>query len=645
MKTKEHMQRVNSLLLKASKAYYMTDKPIMTDREYDTLYDEVVNWEKTTGITLKNSITHQVGYTVVSKLEKEPHEYKALSLNKTKDVYTLVNWTLGNDVVLSWKLDGLTIVATYDDGKLNKAVTRGNGEIGENVTHNAPYFKGLPQTIPYDGHLIVRGEALIGYEAFEKFKDTYSVPRSLASGSVRQLDSKIASQRDIHFKAFELVTPSKETFMNNLDWLASLGFDVVPHRLCPSQKLKMTVVSMEEQIDEFKYPVDGLVCMINDLSLAKRMGSTDKYPNYGLAFKWQDDTYTTIIRDIEWQASRTGRINPVCVFDPVEIDGSTVNRATGNNLSFLHDKGIGVGATVEVYKANMIIPTIDRVTKNPQPCTYPKTCPSCGQPTSVRKGKDGSATLMCENPQCPAKHIEHLTHFVSRDAMNVVGLSKNTLDVLVSHGIVHQFSDLYRLNEHPEIARIDGFGKRSYEKLLDALNQSRNTTLDRVIYAQGIQNIGRHVSKDIAKLVHGDWKQFVQLMDTRFDWQKIDGVGETLRNNLYAWWTPENRNQFIELCSVLNFKESGGQTPTGNNTQPFKGMTFCITGKLSQFKNRNELVAWIENLGGKVSGSVSSKTSCLVNNDTTSQSGKNKKAQSLGIPILSETGLIDLSKK
>lgn len=640
------MQRINDLLLKASRIYYMENaNPIMTDREYDELYDEVEKWEKKTGITLDHSITHNVGYEVVSKLKKEPHEQKALSLNKTKIPAEVEQWANGYDVVLSWKLDGLTIMATYDDGKLTKAVTRGNGVIGENVTHNAPYFHGLPQTIPFKNHLVVRGEALISYATFKKINGTsgkYSVPRSLASGSVRQLDSKIASKRNINFKAFELVTPKTPTFSENLTFLEKQGFDVVPHIKIKSKDIVKKIGEMEAKINDFEHPVDGLVFMIDDLNYAQSLGTTDKYPNYGLAFKWKDETYPTTIRKIEWQASRTGRINPVCIFDTIEIDGSQVSRATGNNLSFLADKGIGVGSVVEVYKANMVIPTVDRVVSNPQPLQYPSHCPSCHAPVQIRTGKDGSQVLICPNPDCPAKHLEHFVHFVSRDAMNIVGLAKNTLEMLVNEGVIHTFDDLYRVKEHKELVGIDGFGQKSFDALAQAIEDSRQTSLDRLIYAMGIEGCGRHVSRDIAKMCKGNPELFVQAMDSGFDWRAVDGVGDVLNTNIHRWWqTGLNRKIFICVAENCLFAKIQPKSVSGNNA--ISGKTFCVTGKVTQFPNRQAVGEWIEQRGGKLTGSVSKKTDYLVNNDITSMSGKNKKAKELGVPIISEEDLLKLS--
>lgn len=647
LKTKEEMQRINDLLLKASRIYYMGNaNPIMTDREYDKLYDEVEKWEKETGITLDHSITHNVGYEVVSKLKKEPHEQKALSLNKTKIPAEVEQWANGYDVVLSWKLDGLTIMATYDDGKLTKAVTRGNGVIGENVTHNAPYFHGLPQTIPFKNHLVVRGEALISYATFKKINGTsgkYSVPRSLASGSVRQLDSKIASKRNINFKAFELVTPKTPTFSDNLTFLEKQGFDVVPHIKIKSKDIVKKIGEMEAKINDFGHPVDGLVFMIDDLNYAQSLGTTDKYPNYGLAFKWKDETYPTTIRKIEWQASRTGRINPVCIFDTIEIDGSQVSRATGNNLSFLADKGIGVGSVVEVYRANMVIPTVDRVVSNPQPLQYPSHCPSCHAPVQIRTGKDGSQVLICPNPDCPAKHLEHFVHFVSRDAMNIVGLAKNTLEMLIDEGAITNFADLYHIKEHKELVAVDGFGLQSFKVLCSAIEESRNTTLDRVLYSQGVEGIGRRVSKDIAKHCNYSLENFVVAMDSGYDWTTIDGVGQVLCKNIHNWWMKgNNRNSFLDLCNELNF-EQPQMTVVKTANNKIAGKTFCVTGKVIQFANRKVLSQWIEERGGKLTGSVSSKTNYLVNNDLTSMSGKNKKAKELGIPIIDENTLLSMA--
>lgn len=644
MKTRQDIEKQNQLLLQASKAYYMDNTPIMSDKEYDALYDEVIAWEKANGIVLPDSISQQVGYEVVSKLKKEPHEQKALSLNKTKNVDELVTWTKGRDVVLSWKLDGLTVVATYDNGRLTKAVTRGNGQIGENVSHNAKWFKGLPQTIPYKGHLVVRGEAVVSYANFEKVnkEGKYSVARSYASGSVRQLDSREASKRHVEFVAFELVSPTTKSFGKNLDKLTEYGFHVVPHKLIHADNLKAEILAKESQVASFAYPVDGLVIMIDDMAYAKSLGVTEKYPNYGMAFKWKDETYLTVVRRIEWQASRTGRINPVVLFDTVEIDGSQVSRATGNNLSFLAEKGIGVGSVVEVYKANMIIPTIDKVVSNPQPLAYPAVCPSCGCPTSVRKGKDGSQVLVCGNSDCPAKHLEHFVHFVSRDAMNIIGLAKNTLEMLVNEGVIHTFDDLYRVKEHKELVGIDGFGQKSFDALAQAIEDSRQTSLDRLIYAMGIEGCGRHVSRDIAKMCKGNPELFVQAMDSGFDWRAVDGVGDVLNTNIHRWWqTWLNRKIFICVAENCLFAKIQPKSVSGNNA--ISGKTFCVTGKVTQFPNRQAVGEWIEQRGGKLTGSVSKKTDYLVNNDITSMSGKNKKAKELGVPIISEEDLLKLS--
>lgn len=649
MKSKEEMQKINALLVKASNAYYMGDTPIMSDKDYDSLYDEVVDWEKQTGIVLENSITGQVGAEVVSKLVKEAHEQKALSLNKTKNIDELVQWTKGKDTVLSWKLDGLTVVATYDNGKLTKAVTRGNGSIGENVTHNAKYFKGLPQKINYTGHLVVRGEALISYQTFEKINSglsgqKYSVPRSLASGSVRQLNAGVAKERGIEFKAFELVVPTTKTFSHNLAKLKELGFAVVPHKKVNSQELKKEVLGKEAQVDSYPYPVDGLVVMVDDLEYAKTLGTTDKYPNWGMAFKWKDETYPTVVRNIVWQASRTGRINPIVEFDTVEIDGSQVSRATGNNISFLQDKGIGVGSVVEVYKANMIIPTIDKVVSNPQPVAVPSICPSCGEATSVRKGKDGSLTLMCVNESCPAKHLEHFVHFVSRDAMNIQGLAKNTLDMLIQQGVVSNFGDIYRVHNHKEIIGVEGFGQKSFDALCKAIEESRTTTLDRVLYSLGIEGVGRRVAKDISKNCHGSMDEFITKMQKGYDWRKIDGIGDVLCNTLYVWWNNISHQQWLaDLCHEVKIETPKTNTQ-GGTSNGITGKTFCVTGKVYQFANRNALGQWIEEHGGKLASSVSSKTDYLVNNDVASTSGKNKKAQTLGVPIITEEELIELEK-
>jgi DNA ligase (NAD+) len=649
---------LNEKLQQASKSYYSLGQPVMSDKEYDALYNQLEAYEKATNDIVPNSIIHQVGYEVVSKLKKEEHEKRALSLNKTKDPAQIVAWARNENVVLSWKLDGLTLVATYDNGKLTKLVTRGNGTIGENVTHNAPYVHGLPMTIPYTDYLVVRGEALISYDTLNRINASlkdgvqkYTTARSLASGSVRKLDSREAASRNIEFKAFELVQPKSKTFTQDLAFLSTMHFDTVPYASIPAESIPEGIASFTNAVSRYGYPVDGLVFMIDDLQKARARGTTDKYPNWGMAFKWQDETYQTTVRKIDWQTSRTGRINPVVIFDTVEIDNTQVSRATGNNISFLNEKGIAPNSVVEVYKANMIIPTIDKVVANPARPEIPAQCPVCGAPTTIRQGADGSQVLYCTNPDCAARKLKQLSHYVSRNALNIVGLSESTLEKLVQAHYITTPDSIFEILDIPVVPDIEGFGEKSYEALQQAIETARTTTLDRVIYAMGIPNVGKKVAKDIAKAMNYDYNNFYNALYQGFNFATIEGIGTQMNEAIYDFFCQgDNLGMYVRTCSNLNFvMPSGTIEPAGvsantlASSQPFSGLTFCITGKVFKFKNRNEASEWIESLGGTVTGSVTGKTNYLINNDVTSTSGKNKKAQQLGVPILSEEDLLHLA--
>lgn len=651
----EEMKELNDKLKKASKAYYNEDREIMSNKEFDALYDKLLDMERELGVVLSDSVTQKVGYDIVSNLVKEKHEEKALSLDKTKDRQGLADWLGAQKGCMSWKLDGLTTVLTYDNGALTKAVTRGNGEIGEVVTHNAKHIKGIPLNIPFKGHLVCRGETMMTYSDFDKVNANiidvnakYKNPRNLASGTLRSLDSKVVSERGLVFKAFELVSTSNglptNSFEANLDWLRKQGFDVVEHITVDRNTTIKGIEFFENKLKNNDFPSDGLVVQIDDISYGKSLGLTGKFPRSGKAFKWKDETAETVIRKIEWNASRTGLINPVAIFDPVELEGTTVRRATANNISFMEKLHITVGSLISVYKANMIIPTIDANLRPVGSISLPKICPSCGGPTQIRQTTDAKV-LYCGNPNCPAKNLKHFVHFVSRDAMNIVGLSESTLEKLIDNGFVQNYYDLYNLDKKPEIAQMEGFGTNSYKKLLGAIEDSKTTTLGSFIYAFGIDMIGKQVAKDIARHAHNNVNELINLLDNNYDFRIVEGIGDKIVNNLYMWWkTQGNRKLFITLaCTVgLNFNEDTTRSISSNSQNGISGKTFCVTGSVSIFANRNEVGKFIEERGGKLASSVTTKTDYLVTNDTTSGSSKNKKAQELGKPILTEQQLIDL---
>lgn len=652
----EAMKKLNSRLKEASRAYYMENREIMSNKEYDDLFDKLKQLEDGSGIILSDSVTQSVGYEVVSELKKDKHEEKALSLDKTKDRDGLAAWLGQYKGCLSWKLDGLTVVLTYDNGSLTKAVTRGNGEIGEVVTHNILHTAGVPKKIPFNGHLVIRGECLITYSNFKKINEAilnpdekYKNARNLASGTLRQLDGKIAAKRGLIFKAFELVSTSKglptNSFHDNLEWLMGLGFDVVEHVRVHSGNVVRAVEWFENKIKNNDYPSDGLVLQIDDIAYGKSLGMTGRFPRAAKAFKWQDETVETTIREIVWQTSRTRLINPVAVFDPVELDGTTVKRATCNNLSFMQSMGIAVGSVVSVYKANMIIPTIDRVVANPGKLVYPSRCPVCGAETKV-VNTSTAYVLMCTNTNCGAGFLKQLSHFVSRNAMNIDGLSDKTLAKFIDMGILDNYVDIYRLGNHPEIMYEEGFGETSFRNLIMAIANSRNTTLGSFIYAFGIPNVGVKTAKDISKHCREDIATFVGAMDNYYDWTNMDGVGSIISDSLSEWWSnSDNRDQFITLANIMNFEVSRATQQAANVDQSankIAGKTFCITGSVHIFANRTEAGDFIEAHGGKLTNSVTSKTDYLVTNDTGSGSAKNRKAKELGKPILTEEQLIAL---
>ena len=649
-KTKRIRELIGTLRA-AGRAYYQESREIMSNFEYDKLYDELVSLEKETGIVFANSPTQNVGYEVVSALPKERHEKPMLSLNKTKSVEELADWLGGQTGLLSWKMDGLTIVLTYQNGTLVKAVTRGNGEIGEVITANAKAFVNVPLNISYQGELILRGEAIIRYSDFEKINEQiedvdakYKNPRNLCSGSVRQLNSEITAQRQVHFYAFSLVKADGIDFKNSrkeqFEWLKTQGFEVVEYHEVTKETLPETVKMYAEAIAENDTPSDGLVLLYDDIAYGQSLGRTAKFPRDSIAFKWADEIQETKLLYIEWSASRTGLINPVAVFEPVELEGTTVSRASVHNISIMEALELGAGDRITVYKANMIIPQIaDNLTRSGVR-DIPEACPVCGGQTEVRQLNDVKS-LYCTNPDCQAKKIKSFTLFTSRDALNIAGLSEATLEKFIGVGMIHEYADIFHLDRHQEeIVEMDGFGQKSYDNLIAAAEKASHTTLPRMVYGLGVAGIGlanakmicRHFKNDFEAMRHATVEELVE----------IDGIGEVLAQAWTAFFSDGKNNAIVDhLLAELTF-EAGDEESSEGADEAFAGMNFVITGSLEQFKNRKELQELIERRGGKVTGSVTSKTNYLINNDVASSSSKNKKARELGVPILSEEEFLKL---
>ncbi|MCQ2539559.1 MAG: NAD-dependent DNA ligase LigA [Acetatifactor sp.] len=644
----ERMKYLVEILNQAAKAYYAEDREIMSNFEYDALYDELVALEAETGVTLSNSPTIRVGYEAVDELPKERHETPMLSLGKTKSREELRSWLGGHEAVLSWKLDGLTVVLTYEDGKLSKAVTRGNGEIGEVITGNARTFQNVPLSIPFKGKMVLRGEAVISYSDFEAMnaeiadeEAKYKNPRNLCSGSVRQLNSEITAKRKVRFYAFQLVSAEgteEELALvtERFAYLSKLGFDVVEHYVVTEDTILDRISSFEKAIESYDIPSDGLVLEYNDVAYGASLGRTAKTPKHSIAFKWADELRETTLLEIEWSASRTGLINPVAIFEPVELEGTTVSRASVHNISIVKSLKLGIGDKITVYKANMIIPQIAENLTCSDSLEIPCTCPVCGGRTEIRQANEAQS-LYCVNEACPAKQIKSFTQFVSRDAMNIDGLSEATLEKFVDLGLIHEFADLYHLEEHRDkICEMEGFGEKSYNNLISSIDASRKTTLPRIIYGLGIANIGVANAKMLSKYFGYDMEA-VLAADAE-ELAAIDKVGEVIAK-AFVEYTHNAENQRIirKLLSEVTIEipviEEGSQT--------LEGCIFVITGSLNHFENRNELKDLIESKGGKVTGSVTGKTTCLINNDITSTSGKNKKAKELGVPILSEDDFLE----
>ena len=647
MDKKKRIKELVEILNKAAKSYYVDAVEIMPNIEYDKLYDELLELEKETNVVLSNSPTQNVGYEIAGELPKKAHESPMLSLDKTKSVEDLREWLGDNKALLSWKMDGLTIVLTYRDGKLVEAVTRGNGTIGEVITNNAKNFQNIPLKIEFKGELILRGEAIIKYPDFKKINDAiedaaakYKNPRNLCSGSVRQLNPAITKSRMVYCNIFNVVKADGVDFENSkakqFEWAKNEGFDVVEYKFTDSKSIADDIAEFESKIESNDIPSDGLVLLLDDIALGERLGSTSKFPRNAMAFKWSDERQVTKLKYIEWSPSRTGLINPVAVFEPVELEGTTVSRASLHNVSIFEDLMLGVGDEISVYKANMIIPQVyENLTKSNTE-KVPDTCPACGSNASIKQDNE-SKVLLCTNPDCQIKHIKQYALMASRDALNIDGLSESTLEKFLSKGFIKNDSDIFKLDRYKdEIVNMEGFGKRSYEKLMAALEEAKHTNVARFLYSLGINGIGSANAKMIAKYFDNDIDKIITA--GKDDLLEIEGIGEVLANSIVDFFKDSKNIENVKsLREVLIFEaeESAG-------SDSFAGKVFVITGSLEHFTNRNELKELIEKNGGKVSGSVSSKTNFLINNDTASNSSKNKKAKELGVEIISEEDFLKL---
>ena len=642
------MKELVKRLDRAARAYYQEDIELISNREYDQMYDELQALEKETGTVLANSPTIRVGYEAVEQLPKEEHESPMLSLDKTKDREVLREFIGNHETLLSWKLDGLTIVLTYENGELVKAVTRGNGVVGEVVTNNAKVFQNIPLKLPYQGRLVLRGEAIITYSDFERINESiedvdakYKNPRNLCSGSVRQLNNEITAERKVRFYAFALVSAENVDFHNSraeqFEWLRQQGFDVVEYRKVTAETLDTAMDYFSTAITQNDFPSDGLVALYDDIAYGESLGRTAKFPRNAFAFKWADEIRETHLQEIEWSPSRTGLINPVAVFEPVELEGTTVSRASVHNISIVKELKLGIGDTITVYKANMIIPQIAENLTQSGNLVIPDTCPACGHETEIRKVNDVEA-LYCTNPDCAAKKIKSFALFASRDAMNIDGLSEATLEKFIARGFIHDFGDIFEIGKHrEEIVEMEGFGEKSFDNLMASLERAKETTLAKVIYSLGIANIGlanakvicRHFDDNLEKIRHADEEEI----------SSIDTIGPVIAKSLVDYFKTEGNNEKLDhLMSYLSVKKEEKK-----GEQIFQNMNFVITGSVEHFANRAQAKEFIESLGGKVTGSVTGKTNYLINNDTTSNSSKNKKAKELGIPILSEEDFLKLA--
>ena len=641
----DRMREINELLGRASDAYYNTGNTIMSDAEYDKLYSELEALEQETGVIIAGSRTQSVGFEVTSYLPKVRHPRRMLSLDKTKSRDELREWLGEHEGFLSWKLDGLTLCLYYDNGSLTQAVSRGNGEVGEDMTANARHIKGIPLQIPFKGHLALRGEALIGYSDFERVNNTlpegaelYKNPRNLASGTLRSLDSRIVAERSVNFFAFNITEADgyeNNSVRSRLEWLASMGFQTVEGRLVTADTLADAIDSFENAIKDNDFPSDGLVLTFDDVAYGLSLGETVHHPRSGIAFKWADETADTTLRDIIWSPSRTGLINPIAFFDTVELEGTSVSRASLHNISIMKKLNLAVGDTIAVYKANMIIPVVgENKTHHDEDVVTPaviERCPACGCNTELRRSDDDIETLYCPNHECPAKHLGRFEHFVQRDAMNIVGMASSTIETLVDNGLLRTYADFYHLSEHKDvITALEGFGERSFEQLTAAAEASRDTELYRVLLSIGIPNIGRAVSRLICD-EYPDPAQLESLTEEQL--VSIDGIGEVLAHDYVEFFSNKhNLDEYHALINELNIKVP--EKPA--ETSAIGGKIFVITGSVNIWNNRSELKEYIESKGGKVASAVSGKTDYLINNNSASTTGKNKKAHELGIPIITE---------
>ncbi len=646
----ERMKELIPVLQEAAKAYYQEDREIMSNFEYDKLYDELENLEKETGVTLAGSPTVSVGYEALDELPKEAHETPMLSLDKTKDVEALRDFIGDHKTLLSWKMDGLTIVLTYGDGKLQKAVTRGNGVVGEVITNNARVFKNIPLQISFKGDLVLRGEAIINYSDFEKINEEiedvdarYKNPRNLCSGSVRQLNNEITARRNVHFYAFFLVRAQGVDFQNSREkqfqWLKDQGFEVVEYRSVTRDTLDEAMEYFSTQVAKNDFPSDGLVALYDDIAYGDSLGTTAKFPRNSYAFKWKDEIRETTLKEIEWSPSRTGLINPVAIFEPVELEGTTVSRASVHNISIMKELQLGIGDKIQVYKANMIIPQIAENLTRSGNLEIPDTCPVCGKEARVIKTNEVES-LYCMNPDCQAKKIKSFTLFVSRDAMNIDGLSEATLEKFILKGFIKDFGDIFEIGKYrEEIVNMEGFGEKSFDNLMASLERARYTTLPRLLYSLGIANIGLANAKVICKEFDYDLEKMIHA--TAEEISGIEGIGPVIAKSYTEYFADEEKmKKFRHLLSHLELEEVKQE-----NRLTLEGKQFVITGSVNHFANRAELKEYIEQRGGKVTGSVTSKTDYLINNDVTSNSSKNKKARELEIPILSEEDFLHMAEE
>ena len=640
------MKELIDILNRASAVYYQGKDEIMSNFEYDKLYDELVSLEKESGLVLAGSPTQKVGYEILSELPKQTHPSPMLSLDKTKQVNELESWLGDKEGLLSWKMDGLTVVLTYENGQLLNAVTRGNGVVGEVITNNAKVFKKLPISIPFKGHMVLRGEAVITYSEFEKInaslseEEQYKNPRNLCSGSVRQLNNEITAKRNVELYAFTLVEAEGVDFENSqknkMEFMRKQGFQVVEYKLVTRENIAETVEWFSDKVKTNDFPSDGLVLLYDDIEYGDSLGSTAKFPGNAIAFKWADEVAKTKLLEMEWSASRTGLINPVAIFEPVELEGTTVSRASVHNISIVRELKLGIGDEIEVYKANMIIPQIAKNLTESDSLEIPDKCPVCGEKTVIHKENDVEV-LFCENPDCLAKKIKSISLFVSRDAMNIDGMSEATIEKFIARGFLHELADLFKLERYKdEIISMEGFGEKSYEKLIKAADAAKVTTTAKFIYSLGISGIGLSNAKMICKAFDNDFDKIRKV--SREELIEIDGVGEVLADSFVRFFEKENNNHVVDdLLKIIKMEDS--ESSIQNDME---GMNFVITGSVNHFSNRGAVKELVESRGGKVTGSVTSKTKYLINNDSTSNSSKNKKAKELGVQIITEDEFIDM---